>query len=318
MNHNIAIIGASGFLGKNLSDLLISSDINHSNYDIDFSKDSVSFADVEDITSLDKLSNHNCIINLAAEHRDDVSPISRYDDVNIQGAKNICNVAKKYNINKIIFTSSVAVYGFAPSNTNESGDIEYFNDYGRTKFLAELVYKEWLDEDPINRTLVIIRPTVIFGEGNRGNVYNLLKQIADNRFLMFGNGKNVKSMAYVGNVSAFIQHSTDFSSGIHLYNYIDKDDLDMNSLVRISRKILFNKDNVGLRLPAFFGKLIGYFFDALAKILNRKLPISSIRVKKFLSNSQFDSAVKKTGFVAPFSIKEALIKTLKSEFLKNN
>ena len=130
MNHNIAIIGASGFLGKNLSDLLISSDINHSNYDIDFSKDSVSFADVEDITSLDKLSNHNCIINLAAEHRDDVSPISRYDDVNIQGAKNICNVAKKYNINKIIFTSSVAVYGFAPSNTNESGDIEYFNDYG--------------------------------------------------------------------------------------------------------------------------------------------------------------------------------------------
>ena len=56
------------------------------------------------------------------------------------------------------------------------------------------------------RSLVIIRPTVIFGEGNRGNVYNLFRQIADRRFLMFGDGENKKSMAYVGNVAEFICH----------------------------------------------------------------------------------------------------------------
>lgn len=40
----------------------------------------------------------------------------------------------------------------------------------------------------------IIRPTEIFGERNRGNVYNLLKQIAGGKFLMVGKGDNVKSM----------------------------------------------------------------------------------------------------------------------------
>jgi GlcNAc-P-P-Und epimerase len=47
--------------------------------------------------------------------------------------------------------------------------------------------------DPRSRNLIIVRPTVIFGEANHGNVYNLLKQIASGKFIMFGDGKNRKS-----------------------------------------------------------------------------------------------------------------------------
>ena len=43
---------------------------------------------------------------------------------------------------------------------------KFFNDYGRTKYFAEKVYRKWHEEDPQNRKLVIIRPTVVFGEGN--------------------------------------------------------------------------------------------------------------------------------------------------------
>jgi nucleoside-diphosphate-sugar epimerase len=70
----------------------------------------------------------------------------------------------------IIFTSTVAVYGFAKIGTEESGKIAPFNDYGRTKYEAEEVFKAWQAEAPEERTLVIIRPTVVFGEQNRGNV----------------------------------------------------------------------------------------------------------------------------------------------------
>ena len=62
---------------------------------------------------------------------------SLYDEVNVQGSENICRACSELGIHKIIFTSSVAVYGFAPVGTDESGEINYFNDYGRTKFLAE-------------------------------------------------------------------------------------------------------------------------------------------------------------------------------------
>jgi len=43
---------------------------------------------------------------LAAVHRDNIKPISLYDDVNVAGAKNICKIAEKHNINKIIFTKA--------------------------------------------------------------------------------------------------------------------------------------------------------------------------------------------------------------------
>ena len=318
MNENISIIGGAGFLGTKLSSILSNANVKHKTFDISFDESSSNFIDVENIDSLEKLKNSSVIINLAAVHRDDIKPISRYDDVNIGGAKNICSCASKYDINTIIFTSSVAIYGFAPKNTGEDGNPNYFNDYGRTKYQAELIYKKWQSENPKDRTLVIIRPTVIFGEGNRGNVYNLLNQIYRKRFVMIGKGDNVKSMAYVDNVASFIKYSLNKNSGTYIYNYIDKPDLDMNSLVKLIRKNLFQKDNVGLRLPRFLGLIVGYFADLISFISRISLPISSIRVKKFLSNSMFSSKISETDFEPPFNLTDGLINTIKYEFIEDN
>ena len=205
-----------------------------------------------------------------------------------------------------------------PPGTNESGEPNYFNDYGRTKYLAEGVYKEWQAEDPKNRTLIIVRPTVIFGEGNRGNVFNLIKQIALGRFVMFGHGKNKKSMAYVENVAAFLEYSLSFKPGLHIYNYVDKPDLDMNTLIMMVRKTLFGKNNVGLRLPGLLGIIIGYFADVISMLANKSLPVSSIRVKKFMESTQFASSVSKTGFIPPVSLEDGLAKTLHYEFVEDN
>lgn len=316
----IGIIGGAGFVGSRLSDRFKDKGLHHKRFDKNTVNlpEEILYLDVEDQDSFEQLEDVNTIINLAAIHRDDIRPLSRYDDVNVKGSVNICEAARKYDIRKIVFTSSVAIYGFAPVNTDESGEHNYFNDYGRTKYLAEQVYKKWQAEDPENRTLIIVRPTVIFGEGNRGNVYNLLKQIASGRFAMFGNGKNKKSMAYVENVAAFLEYSLSFKSGLHIYNYIDKPDFDMNALVKEVRKTLFGKNNLGLRFPAFFGIIIGYLADFIAKLIGKSLPVSSIRVKKFMGNTQFASSISKTGFVPPVSLEEGLNRTLRYEFLEDN
>ena len=316
---SIAIIGGAGFIGTRLVKRLNNSGHDYTIYDKDISSsDKIVELNVENTQSLSKIMNCEVIINLAAVHRDDVEPKSRYDDVNVQGARNICDAARKYGINKIVFTSSVAIYGFAPPDTTESGQPNYFNDYGRTKFMAEQVFRNWHSEDPDNRTLIIIRPTVVFGEGNRGNVYNLLKQIASGMFVMIGDGKNKKSMAYVENVAAFIQHTLSFNPGIHLYNYIDKPDFDMNTLISYVRKILFGKNNIGLRLPAFVGIGLGHLADSLSKISGKHFSVSKIRVKKFLATTQFSSSIQDSDFVAPVSLKDGINKTLKYEFIEDN
>ena len=122
------------------------------------------------------------MVLLAAEHRDDVSPTSLYYDVNVTGTKNVLDKMDEAGIKHLVFTSSVAIYGLNKQNPREDHLEDPFNHYGKSKWQAEQVIKEWFEKDPIGKSVTIIRPTVIFGERNRGNVYNLLKQISSGSF----------------------------------------------------------------------------------------------------------------------------------------
>lgn len=317
----INVIGGSGFIGtrlvKRLKDkqqlsVQITDKIQSKAY-----PDLVKLADVRSIEQLkESIDNQSVIVNLAAEHRDDVRPLCLYDEVNVKGAKNICAVASEKKVKTIVFTSTVAVYGFAPIGTDESGKISPFNDYGRTKYEAEQVFKDWQVEAPTERTLVIIRPTVVFGEQNRGNVYNLLKQIASGRFVMIGSGNNRKSMAYVENVAAFIEHTLAFKPGVHIYNYIDKPDFTMSNLVANVNRTLGRAQKIEFRLPYSVGVFIGKIFDFVAVVTGKRFTISSVRVRKFCSNSCYNTSIDQVGFVAPIPLEEALSRTVRHEFVE--
>ena len=317
----IVIIGGSGFIGTRLCSRLSRSGKIFQIVDkapSHFFPDKVLLADVRQPLSLGMHVAPSAIINLAAEHRDDVRPIRLYDEVNVNGARNICDLARAQGINKIVFTSSVAVYGFAPLETGECGAIAPFNGYGRTKWEAEQVYREWQAEDPQKRTMIIVRPTVVFGERNRGNVFNLLKQIASGKFIMVGEGLNRKSMAYVENIAAFLEYALDFKPGIHLFNYIDKPDFTMNALVLYVKKLLGRPEKNKLRIPLFLGLMIGSGFDLISKIAKKKFPVSAIRVKKFCADSVYKSMVESTGFIPPVPLMDAMERTIRFEFIEDH
>lgn len=319
----LCIIGGSGFIGTRLVRRLQAK--QHTSLAIIDKSSSREFPNLfisSDVRSLEQLraaiSVGSVIVNLAAEHRDDVTPRNLYDEVNVGGARNICTIASEKNVQTIIFTSTVAVYGFAPVGTDESGKIAPFNDYGRTKYEAENIFKKWQSEAPNERTLVIIRPTVVFGEQNRGNVYNLLRQIALGKFVMVGGGENRKSLAYVENIAAFIEHSISFKPGVHIYNFIDKPDFTMNQLVVSVKRILGQQEKISLRLPFAVGYAIGKGFDLVAFITGRKFAISSIRIKKFCVDSVYDTALDRTGFMAPVPLDRALMHTIRHEFMEKH
>lgn len=315
----ILVLGGSGFVGTRLVELLLDAQYQVTIGDLVKSEaypDLWQHCDVcvdDDLRRV--MPGHDCIVNLAASHRDDVRPLSLYTRNNVEGAEHVCKIATELNVHHIVFTSSVAVYGFPKYAYNEDGPKEPFNEYGRTKLLAEGVYKAWQDSDPANM-LHVVRPTVVFGERNRGNVYNLFKQLASGRFLMVGSGKNCKSMAYVGNVVAFLKWNIDENKARYsVYNYIDKPDFNMNDLVCGFEKAL-GRELPSIRLPYWIGLLGGYCFDLLAFITRRNFPISSIRVKKFCATTVFSAdAMLASGFKAPFTLQEALKRTVEFEFL---
>ena len=318
---NITLIGASGFVGTRLLGLLNEESQGYTVRNIDkqqshFFSEITEIGDVRDIDVLKaKLVNTDVVVLLAAEHRDDVTPTSLYYDVNVGGIKNVLAAMAVNGIKRIVFTSSVAVYGLNKENPNEEHPADPFNHYGKSKWQAEEVLQDWHKTHP-DWNINILRPTVIFGERNRGNVYNLLRQISSGKFLMVGKGENKKSMAYVGNIVAFIKFLIDNKKdGYNVYNYIDKPDYTMNELIAHISKVL-NKHIPSTHFPYWLGMLGGKCFDLLAWVTRKKLPISTVRVKKFCATTQFDATkAHSSGFEAPFSLADGLANTLTFEFV---
>lgn len=315
------MIGASGFVGTRLIDLLKQESEKYNLKNIDllpshFFNDITEIGDVCEQEQMDeKLKGADVVVLLAAQHRDDVSPTSLYYDTNVGGMKVTLNAMEKNCIKRLVFFSSVAVYGLNKKNPNEEHPADPFNHYGRSKWQAEEVLQEWYRKHS-DWNIDIIRPTVIFGERNRGNVYNLLKQISSGKFLMVGKGDNVKSMAYVGNIVAFVKFMIDKeTTGYNVFNYIDKPDTNMNDLVALVEKVL-KKNIPSTHFPYWMGMMGGYCFDVIARITRKKFAVSSVRVKKFCAVTQFDSTKAMTsGFVPPYSLQEGLARTLEFEFV---
>ncbi|QBB72276.1 NAD(P)-dependent oxidoreductase [Pseudolysobacter antarcticus] len=311
---NIVIIGGSGFIGTHLTARLI--ELGHRVVIFDKATSSayperVILGDVCDVAAVSRaLINAECVVNLAAEHRDDIHPRSRYYDVNVGGAENVINVAAANNVQRIVFTSTVAVYGLDQPCVDESGDITPFNDYGRSKAEAERVYERWAAGD-VKRSLLILRPVVVFGEGNRGNVFNLIEQIRRDRLMMIGDGANRKSMAYVGNLVDCICARLDVSPGIQLFNYADPPDFSTSELITLICSLLPHARVPKFALPFWCALTIGHVCDGIARIAGKPFVISSVRVRKFCANTQVSSAaLDRTGFKRRFSIAQGLAKMI--------
>ncbi len=315
----IAIVGGSGFVGTRLIDVLKN---DYELLNIDklsslFYDDITVIGDVRDKgTMIKHLKGIELVVLLAAEHRDDVTPTTLYYDVNVGGISNVLEAMSINSVSRLFFTSSVAVYGLNKTNPSEEHFIDPFNHYGKSKWQAEQILKDWHMNNP-NWNINIVRPTVIFGERNRGNVFNLLRQISGGKFLMIGSGRNKKSMAYVGNIVAFIKFCIEKKKeGYNIFNYIDKPDFTMNELVDNVGKVL-NKYIPTVHIPYFIGMLGGICFDILAKITGKKLSISSVRVKKFCATTQFDATkVSSSEFKVPYTLEEGMTRTLKFEFIE--
>lgn len=314
----ILVTGGSGFIGTRL--LFLLSELNEvklRNFDkvnSDSFHEVTTIADVRDLDSLiEATKNVDVIYNLAAEHADNVTPLSLYEDVNVGGAENIVKAAKSNNVKHIVFTSSVAIYGLNRGTPDEKLAPQPFNEYGRTKLAAEKIFEQWHAETS-GTTLVTVRPAVVFGENNRGNVYNLINQIVSGRFVMIGNGQNCKSMGYVGNVAEFLKQQLNKKPGYYVYNYADKPDLSSQEIIDIVREEM-GLQSSSLKIPYSVGLLGGYALDAVSKFTGKKFPVSAVRVQKFCADTTINSsAAMLSGFTPPYSLEDGLRNMVKYEF----
>ncbi len=306
----IAITGGAGFIGHILAEQL-----SAQGHEIVLADTAASpSVDIMDRDALIRAcAGCAAIYHLAAVHRDDIFPRSLYYDVNRGGTANVISAADANGIERIIFTSSFALYGLNTGMPDEASKPSPFNDYGQSKWEAEKLLEAWAAQKN-TRACTIVRPVVVFGEGNRGNVHTLIAQIVSGKFVMIGDGANRKSMAYVGNVAGFLAHALHQPAGLHVYNYADKPDFSMRALTDVIYAKL-NRPKPAMALPYALGLSAGYAFDALARLSGRRFPISSVRVRKFCADTTCAAEkFRTTGFTPRYTLAEGIERMIESDF----
>ena len=285
------IIGGSGFIGQhfmkklNEEDIIYNLDINDGVNNTKFTEFNILYDNFDDI----KLNKNEQItlIHLAAVHFDfqknTLKPMCR-EQKNILGF-----IEKNPNIKKYVFFSSVATYGDSTNGKDENSLQKPNNDYGKSKLEAEIEILKWKTNQKNKTQVIIVRPAVVFGEYNFGNVFNLIQQIRSGLFAIIGKGLNIKSIAYAGNLVDSVMFCLEkIKDDIFIYNYSDYPQKNIFEQSKVISEIVLKKSKL-IKIPLSVTKLITIPVDFLEKVFNRDLKINSMRVKKFTVSTFFNS-----------------------------
>ena len=302
---NILITGASGFVGQNLTKYL-------KNYNlIAFSRTKKSGYDSIDNNYLYK-NNVDIIIHLAGKAHDlkKISNDSEYYEVNTDLTKSIFDSFLKSNAKIFIYLSSVkAVKDFIDCPLTEDNEPAPISVYGKSKLEAEkYLLSKQLDT---SKKLFILRPCMIHGPGNKGNLNLLYKLVSKNLPWFLGAFENKRSFCSIENLNFIIEQlisRDEISSGI--YNIADDQPLSTNQII----ELIANTQNHKSRILNLHKKLI-YVLAKIGDFI--RLPFNTEILTKLtenyvVSNEKIKKAIGKD---LPISSREGLLKTF--SYFKN-
>lgn len=226
------------------------------------------------------------IVNLAAVHREPGHAEHEYYDTNLPGAKNICDWAEQVGCTQMIFTSSIATYGANedpnPAPKTESTEPQPNTPYGISKLKSEAIHKEWMEKDPARR-LLIVRPGVIFGAGENGNVTRMLKALKRGYFVYTGNEGTAKAGGYVKELCRSIlwmwKRQLDSNAQFSLFNFTMNPTPTVSQFVTAINTVL-EKPNRTISLPFNLLLLISKVWELPFKLLGKQTGINPARIHK--------------------------------------
>lgn len=236
------------------------------------------------------------IFNFAAIHREPGHEYHEYFDTNIPGAENINAFAQEMGIKNILFTSSIAPYGKSLHKRTEKSNLYPETAYGISKAMAEKIHQLWLAEDK-NRRLIIVRPSVIFGPADPGNVYRMISALKKGTFVLPNGGHVIKAYGYVYGLIDSFMFTMGKTERFIVYNYAENPLVPLNKMTEIVKKE-FGYSRPTFKLSVKLLSQMAVFIRFFASLVGKKTDIHPVRIKKagfptniestYLMNNGFD------------------------------
>ena len=248
------------------------------------------------------------IFNLAAVHREPGHLPQEYFETNLSGAKNVCAWASEVGTGMLIFTSSISPYGPSDERKTETSSPAPVTPYGSSKLGAEKIHIDWQAAEE-GRKLLILRPGVVFGPGEGGNVTRLVRSLVKGYFVYLGNRKTIKAAGYVKELCLVAMfgmetlRKSDFS--LLLLNFTMDPPPSMQQMVDAVLKAI-GKTRMPLSVPQTLMLGLCYPLLAVERIFGIKLPINPVRVRKLVnSNNVWPERLRSLGYEYTYTLESA-------------
>lgn len=264
-----------------------------------------------------RLAGIECICHLAAAKGDwGISKEEYYRD-NLDVTRALLKAAAQAQVKNWVFYSTVSVLGPSDAPIPEESPRRPINPYGASKAACEDLYEHYVRSTPGAR-VVMIRPSVVFGPENpeSTNIFRLIDAIYRNRFIMIGQGLEVKTTSYIDNLidAHMLLMNRVFDPAcpnLDVFHYVDEPGESTAALVQRIYSLL-GKRRPRLRIPLPIAAPLALVGDITASMTGVDLPITSARVKKFCTATNFSGRkLRALGYEQRVSIEEALSKTVR-------
>lgn len=314
------VFGGCGFIGGHFVNYLLTqfnfdhvylADIKAPRLDYIFDHSKVSYVSIDVRSSpsgWDLPNTADLIANFAAVHREPGHELAEYYETNLPGADNVCAWAEQVGCNNIIFTSSIAPYGPTEQPKTEDSIPTPNSAYGGSKLAAEKIHLGW-QRAGAGRKLVIVRPGVVFGPGEGGNVTRLVQATLRRYFLYMGNRQTRKAGGYVKelvNTMFWALDKIPAQGGKFLYNFTMSKAPTVEEYVDTTCRVAGVKRFVP-SVPHGLLLAVSYVIDAIARPLGIKQPISPVRIRKLVRSTNIEPGVlRKEGYHYKYTLETAM------------
>jgi nucleoside-diphosphate-sugar epimerase len=235
------------------------------------------------------------IYNFAAVHTTPGHEDFEYYWANVNGATNVCRYASAVGADRILFTSTMMVYGPTEAPKGEDDVLEPVNAYGRSKILAEGIHRLWQSERADTRRLTIVRPGVIYGLAEGGNFTRLSRALRQRRFAYPARTDTVKACGYVDDLVSSMLEMEKQNQGVFLYNFSHPERYTTADICAAFSKVA-GYPVPRLVIPFWLLGLVASGFEVLSA-LGMKTDINRARVRKlYQSTNMVPNRLKEAGF----------------------
>lgn len=235
--------------------------------------------------------------------------------VNVEGTRNLLEAAKKNRVKRVVFYSTVGVYGTdADFHGDELSPCRPGSVYAKSKYLAEqLVLNSFKEGGPKG---VVVRFPVVYGPLDRGNMARLIKSVHGRYFFYFGDGNCLRSMISSRNAAAAaVRAAIEPKAANEVFCVTDGRDYTINELVDSICRSLGTSWRP-YHVPVLLANLAGRFGDVVRKWAHIPFPIDSDKVRKLSRPLTFscEKAEKVLGYEPVETLEEGISREV--EWLK--